>query len=91
MKREWLPAEEVAKWGAQLGEAIRRVVLQLHLVAPNIVGLSVPDAETLLKEKEDDILQQLNLIEERIDAAANESEQTGIQANGESLTELLRE
>src|SRR5687768_16234146 len=55
--------------------AIRnKIVLQIHLCAPSVVGVSVPDAEALLKEKEDEILEQLHLIDERIKAASNENQ-----------------
>jgi len=55
---------EVEKAGGELGAAIRQVVSTIHLAAPNVVGLSVADAEARLKEIEDEILQQLHLLPE---------------------------
>ena len=53
--RNWVPA-------------IRKVVTQIHLCAPSVVGLSVPDAEVLLKEIEDEVLEQLHTLGERLSA-----------------------
>lgn len=64
VRREYVPAAEVEKWGAKLGVAIRKVVAQIHLVAPSVVGVSVPEAEARLKEIEADVLQQLHLLTE---------------------------
>lgn len=60
LRRDFVSASEVEQWSAELGDAIRRIVTTIHLVAPRLVGLSVPDAEDRLKELEDDILQQLH-------------------------------
>lgn len=62
LKREYMPAVEVEKWGGELGAAIRKVVSQIHLCAPTVVGVSVAEAEARLKEIEDEILQQLHLL-----------------------------
>jgi hypothetical protein len=59
---EFYPVADVRRWGAELGAAVRKVVTQLHMVAPSVVGLSVPDAEARLKDVEDDILRQLHQI-----------------------------
>jgi transcriptional regulator with XRE-family HTH domain len=62
VRREYVPAAEVERWGAELGAAIRKVVAQIHLVAPSVVGVSVPEAEARLKEIEQEVLQQLHLL-----------------------------
>ncbi len=62
LNREFISARDAEKLGARLGSAIRKVVTSLHLIAPSIVGLTVPEAETLLKEKEDEIISQLHVL-----------------------------
>ncbi|MEY2466760.1 MAG: hypothetical protein QOD03_1281, partial [Verrucomicrobiota bacterium] len=62
LRREYVPACEVEKWGGELGTAIRKVVSAVHLCAPSVVGVSVAEAEARLKELEDEILQQLHLL-----------------------------
>lgn len=66
LRRQWMSAETVEAMGGQLGSAIRKVVSTIHLAAPGVVGVSVPEAEARLKELEDEILSQLNLIDEAI-------------------------
>jgi hypothetical protein len=66
LRREYVPAAEVEKWGGELGTAIRKVVSTIHLCAPSVVGVSVAEAEARLKEVEDEILQQLHLLSESI-------------------------
>lgn len=72
MRREYVPAEDVEKWGAELGAAIRKVVVQIHLVAPSVVGCTTPEAESRLKDLEDEILSQLHTIGARMEAWKNE-------------------
>ena len=67
LRREYVPASDVEKWGATLGSAIRKVIATLHLCAPSVVGLSVAEAEARLKEVEDEALQQLHLLNESIE------------------------
>jgi hypothetical protein len=66
LKREYMPCAEVERFGGELGSAIRKVIAQIHLCAPSVVGLSVADAEARLKELEDEILQQLHLLDDSI-------------------------
>lgn len=66
LKREFMPVAEVEKIGGELGQAIRKVVSQIHLCAPTVVGVSVAEAEARLKEIEDEILQQLHLLGESV-------------------------
>ncbi len=66
LRREYIPAGDVEKWGASLGSAIRKVISTLHLCAPGVVGVSVAEAEARLKEVEDEALQQLHLLDESI-------------------------
>jgi hypothetical protein len=66
LKREFMPVADVEKLGGELGAAIRKVVSQIHLCAPSVVGVSVAEAEARLKEVEDDILQQLHLLADSI-------------------------
>jgi hypothetical protein len=52
LRREYVPASSVEKWGGELGTAIRKVISQIHLCAQNVVGLSVADAEARLNKLE---------------------------------------
>lgn len=70
MRREYVPASDVERWGAELGAEIRKVVSQIHRIAPSIVGMQVEDAEVRLREVEDEILAKLHILE---DAAANQA------------------
>lgn len=72
MRGDFVAAADVEKWGAELGANVRKIVTQIHLAAPSVVGLSVPDAEARLKEIEDEILQQLHVIPERIERLKHE-------------------
>ena len=74
----YVKADDVEQWGAELGGAIRRIVLQLHTLAPALVGLTVPDCEKRLKEVEDEILGQMNGLKDHVNQmrAAAQHEQT---------------
>ena len=66
LKRELIPADEVARVGAELGAAIRKVVTRLHRTAPSLEGQPVATIEARLKEEEDDILKQMHTLHERL-------------------------
>lgn len=72
LRREYVPACDVEKWGSELGAAIRKVVVQIHLVAPSVVGCTTPEAEARLKDLEDEVLSQLHTISARMEAWKNE-------------------
>jgi len=57
----------VEQRGAELGAAIKGVVLKIHLCAPSVVGLAVAEDEARLKEIEDEILEQLHLLNEKLE------------------------
>lgn len=67
LRNEFVPFSDVERWGADLGAAIRKVVTQIHLIAPNLSGITVPEIEERLKESEQEILQQLHTLGEKID------------------------
>ena len=69
---EYWSRTEVQKWCAELAAAVRKVVTQIHLVAPSVVGVSVPEAEARLKDLEDEIMRQLHQIGARVGTPANE-------------------
>lgn len=71
-RKEYVPAADVEKWGADLGMEIKKVVNQLHLIAPSVVGLSVPDAEIRLRELEDEVMSKLHLLGDRMDKMKKE-------------------
>jgi hypothetical protein len=66
VRKEYVPASEVEKWGSDLGAAIRKIVTQIHLAAPSVAGVSVPEAEERLKEIETEILEQLHTLETQV-------------------------
>lgn len=76
LRREYMPVAEVEKWGGELGAAIRKVVSQIHLCAPTVVGVSVAEAEARLKEIEDEILQQLHLLGQSVNAWQESSDES---------------
>lgn len=63
LKKEFVPANDVERWGAELGAAIRKIITQLHLCAPQVVGVSIAEAESRLKEVEFEALEQLHLLQ----------------------------
>jgi hypothetical protein len=65
-RKEYVPASEVEKWGSDLGAAIRKIILQIHLAAPDVVGVSVREAEERLKEIEEEVLQQLHTLDTQV-------------------------
>jgi hypothetical protein len=67
-KRELIPADEVARVAAELGAAVRKVVTRLHRSAPSLEGQDVATIEGRLKEEEDEILNQLHTLHERLEA-----------------------
>lgn len=75
LRRDYVPSADVEKWGSELGAAVRKVVTQIHLVAPSVVGCTVPEAESRLKELEDEILQQLHVIPSKLSDWKNEPAQ----------------
>lgn len=60
---DYVFAEDMRVEGAALGNAIRKVVLQIHLNAPSLAGLELPEIEAQLREIEDDVLRQFNTID----------------------------
>ena len=66
LKAELIPADEVAHLGRELGSAIRTVITRLHRLAPSLDGHEVPVIEARLKEVEDEVLGQLQVIDERL-------------------------
>lgn len=73
---KYVLASDVEKWGNELGTSIRKIVSQIHLAAPNVVGVSVAEADSRLKEVEDEILQQLHLLGRELSAHAASIENT---------------
>jgi hypothetical protein len=63
LKGEYIPADEVRRLGAELGRALRRVILTTHRLAPSIAGSSKERIEKLLKDHEESILSQLHIMD----------------------------
>ena len=68
LKRELVPAEDVHRLGAELGGAIRKVLTRLHRVAPSLEGRKLDVIEARLREQEEDVLSQLQLLDDRLAA-----------------------
>ncbi|MCP5524921.1 MAG: hypothetical protein H7A46_25630 [Verrucomicrobiales bacterium] len=66
MKAGLIPADEVAHLGRELGSAILTVITRLQRLAPSLDGHGVPVIESRLKEAEDEILGQLQVIDEQL-------------------------
>ncbi len=62
LKRNYTATVDVEKWGAKLASQIREVVSIIAKVAPEVVGLNVPNAESRLKRLEDELLQGLHTL-----------------------------
>ncbi|MCL4181415.1 MAG: hypothetical protein KJ072_27210 [Verrucomicrobia bacterium] len=65
-KRELTPAEEVRNIGAELGHAIRKTVLRVHLLAPSLTGQPLATIEERLKDEEQGIIAQLRILDDRL-------------------------
>jgi phage terminase Nu1 subunit (DNA packaging protein) len=60
---EYVTAEAVRHLGATLGRAIRKVLLTTHLLAPSLAGLPAEKIEQYLKDQEEAILAQLEILD----------------------------
>ena len=68
LKRELVPAEDVHRLGAELGGAIRKVLTRVHRAAPSLEGRKADVIEAWLKEQEEEVLAQLQILEDRLAA-----------------------
>jgi hypothetical protein len=68
LKSELVPAEDVHRLGAELVGAIRKVLTRLHRVAPSLEGRKADVIEARLKEQEEEVLAQLQIVEDRLAA-----------------------
>ncbi|MBE7504290.1 MAG: hypothetical protein HS113_29175 [Verrucomicrobiales bacterium] len=66
IRGEMLSAQDVYNVGARLGQAIRRVVGQLHLQAPTLVELTTAQLDLRLKDIEDQVLTQLHSLDQNM-------------------------
>ncbi len=67
LKKEYVPAGEVEKWGAELGGEIRKTVISIHKIAASLSGLPTAEIEIRLRDLEDEILNKLHLLGTRIE------------------------
>jgi hypothetical protein len=65
-------AQDVERWGAELGAAVRKVATQLRKLAPALAGLMVPEIESRLRDAEIEILGQLHSLPDRGSKGPNE-------------------
>ena len=66
LKREMVPAENVHRLGAELGAAIRKVLTRVHRAAPSLEGRKADVIEARLREQEEEVLAQLQILEDRL-------------------------
>jgi hypothetical protein len=72
LRREYVPIELVQRWGAELGSRVRAIILSLHTEAQSLVGVTMLEAEARLKRREDEIIQELHLLAQKIEKEASE-------------------
>lgn len=58
--KEYVSADEVEKWGAELGIEIRNAVTSIHKIASSLAGIPTAEIEIRLRELEDEILMRLH-------------------------------
>ena len=85
LKGDYVTADAVRRLGADLGRAIRKVLLMTHRLAPCLVGLPAEKIEQRLKDQEEEVLAQLDILDRTFKAwkeMADRAEQTlgGLQA-----------
>lgn len=66
LQRHYTSTADVEKWQEILCAEIRKITAIIPKVAPEVVGLSVPDAENRLKRLEDELLDRLHKIKDNI-------------------------
>ena len=87
MKGDYITVDAVRRLGSDLGRAIRKVLLMTHRLAPSLVGLPAEKIEQRLKDQEEEVLAQLEILDRTFKAwkeMADRAEQTlgGLQAAG---------
>ena len=61
MKREYVPSEDVEAWVGQMVSQAKRVLLGIPAaLAPQVVGVSVPEAESVIRDAVNEALLQLH-------------------------------
>jgi hypothetical protein len=85
LRGDYVTADAVRRSGADLGRAIRKVLLMTHRLAPCLVGLPAEKIEQRLKDQEEEVLAQLDILDRTFKAwkeMADRAEQTlgGLQA-----------
>jgi phage terminase Nu1 subunit (DNA packaging protein) len=76
LRGQYVLASDMQKAGAELGMAVRKIVEQIHLAAPTVVGVSVADAEARLKDIEQEILGQLHGLDKTLSKATKQNGET---------------
>ena len=66
IKREMMPADEVRRIGAELGSAIRKMVMRVHLLAPSLVDQPTEVVAKRLTEEEAGIVAQVRILDEAL-------------------------
>ena len=87
LKGDYVTADVARRLGADLGRALRKVLLTTHRLAPSLVGLPTEKVEQRLKDQEESVLAQLDIMDLTFRAwkeMAERADQTlgGIQESG---------
>jgi transcriptional regulator with XRE-family HTH domain len=77
LRREYVPIELVQRWGSELGSRVRSIILSLHTEAQSLIGVSAIEAEARLKRKEDEIIQEMHLLAQKIEREMEERIEEG--------------
>ena len=67
MRREFVPVEDVQQWGADLGAAVRKALVQIPRLSASLAGLSADAIEARLKECIDDAFANLSRLSGKIE------------------------
>jgi hypothetical protein len=62
LRRDYVPMAEVEAVGSKLAVNLRKVIGTLHLLAPSLESVTAAEAEGLLKDKEDEMVNQLRVV-----------------------------
>lgn len=67
MRREFVPVEDVQQWGADLGTAVRKALVQLPRLSGSLAGLPADAIELRLKEAIDEAFANLGRLAEKVE------------------------
>ncbi|MDE2100950.1 MAG: hypothetical protein KGL39_27130 [Patescibacteria group bacterium] len=63
-KKQYVPAADVEKWGAELGMEIRKTIIAIPKISASLAGLTPAEIEIRLNEVVDEVLGKLHLMDQ---------------------------